>query len=182
MKKIMFDDKYGLTKAVIEGRKTHTRRICNKRFWSHSDVINANNNKCYSWEKPKYRIGEVVAIAQKYNELDLNLIDIDKLAGYTNKMFVSPNLMPHKIIITDVRVERLQDITEEDCKKEGIKSFFSKNTAFPFYKIPVKDFKNIRFWDAREAFAHLINRIAGKGTWNSNPYVFVYEFKLIKNI
>lgn len=29
MKKIMFNDKYGLTKAVFEGRKTQTRRILN---------------------------------------------------------------------------------------------------------------------------------------------------------
>lgn len=31
----------------------------------------------------------------------------------------------------------------------------------------------------REAFAALIDKVSGKGTWESNPYVFVYEFKLI---
>lgn len=34
MKKIMFNDKYGLTQAVLEGRKTQTRRIISKEFFS----------------------------------------------------------------------------------------------------------------------------------------------------
>lgn len=32
----------------------------------------------------------------------------------------------------------------------------------------------------REAFAALIDRTSGKGTWQSNPFVFVYEYKLVK--
>lgn len=32
----------------------------------------------------------------------------------------------------------------------------------------------------REAYAALIDRISGKGTWESNPYVFVYDFELVK--
>ena len=36
------------------------------------------------------------------------------------------------------------------------------------------------FRSAQVAFANLINRISGKGTWESNPYVFAYSFKLIK--
>lgn len=31
----------------------------------------------------------------------------------------------------------------------------------------------------REVYANLIDRISGKGTWESNPYVFVYDFELI---
>lgn len=41
-------------------------------------------------------------------------------AGWTNKMFVRANLMKRHIRITDVKVERLRDISEEDCLKEGI--------------------------------------------------------------
>lgn len=32
---------------------------------------------------------------------------------------------------------------------------------------------------AKETFAHLIDRVSGKGTWESNPWVFAYEFELI---
>ena len=31
----------------------------------------------------------------------------------------------------------------------------------------------------REAFAHLIDKVSGKGTWDKNPYVFVYDFELV---
>lgn len=34
----------------------------------------------------------------------------------------------------------------------------------------------------KKAFAALIDKIGGKGTWQSNPYVFVYDFKLIKQL
>lgn len=37
MKKIMFNDKYGLTKAVLEGRKTQTRRIVNESLIDEYD-------------------------------------------------------------------------------------------------------------------------------------------------
>lgn len=30
-----------------------------------------------------------------------------------------------------------------------------------------------------EAFAVLIDKVSGKGTWESNPYVFVYDFELV---
>lgn len=34
--------------------------------------------------------------------------------------------------------------------------------------------------DPCEAYSVLIDRISGKGTWDSNPYVFVYDFELVK--
>lgn len=78
--------------------------------------------------------------------------------GY-NKLFVKPELMPHKIRIVNWKVERLQDISNEDCMKEGILT------------------DDISMY--RRIFASLIDKINGKGTWERNPYVFVYEFELI---
>ena len=52
MKKIMFNDKYGLTQAVLEGRKTMTRRRADVR-WSAGDI---HDNPV-----PKYKVGEVLA-------------------------------------------------------------------------------------------------------------------------
>ena len=76
MKKILFNDKYGLTQAVLEGRKTQTRRIIPKDFFSLTwdkrddtlvyengmgDFIDVRNSK-YA----QYKVGEVVAVAQSY--------------------------------------------------------------------------------------------------------------------
>ena len=38
----------------------------------------------------------------------------------------------------------------------------------------------IEYDNPRDAFAALIDEIRGKGTWDNNPYVFVYEFELVK--
>lgn len=54
MKKIMLNDKYNLTQAVLEGRKTQTRRVI-KSVYSVS-CGGVTTNICH---KPKYRIGEM---------------------------------------------------------------------------------------------------------------------------
>ena len=148
------------------------------------------DSKTYS----KYRIGEIVAISESYknihSEFDADgCIDCpilyDKLSdfgcinskGWSNKMFVKSELMPHQIQIINVSVEKLQDITAEDCLKEGITSQFrpqSMRTLF-YYGNGYEEFYN-----PKEAYAALINKISGNGTWESNPYVFRYEFKIIK--
>lgn len=74
------------------------------------------------------------------------------------------------IEITNIRVECLQDISEEDCFKEGI----LKNGLCYFNHIRVHSFLT-----PKDAFCDLINSICGKNTWESNPYVMVLDYKLI---
>ena len=193
MKKIMFNDKYGLTKAVLEGRKTQTRRIgyqgtfkryCNCGFC----LEGADKNKLFINDgnevvaKSNFKIGEEVAIAQRYIDLDdkfYRLLGIYKggMKGYRNKMFVKADLMPHRIRITNIRVERLQDISEEDCLAEGIVDFESRINKAHFYSITDEA---ATYETAKKPYSLLIDKIAGKGTWDRNPLVFVYEFELIK--
>lgn len=167
MKKIMFNDKYGLTEAVLEGRKTQTRRIVS--IHKHIQILIedeplSDKNKLYICEKfSKYKIGEEVAIAQRYSEC-FRAVCLENSKGWNNKMFVMAELMPHRIKITNIRVERLQDISEEDCLKEGVDLL---SEEFIYY-------------GAKDAFAILIDKVIGIGTWDSNPYVFVYDFELIK--
>lgn len=92
-------------------------------------------------------------------------------------MYVSADDMPHHIKIKNIRVEHLQDISDEDCLKEGIRKWDKDgNPLGPSY-----DFVNSPHGYAtpREAFAALIDKVSGKGTWESNPMVFVYEFELV---
>ena len=156
MKKIMFNNKYGLTEAVLEGRKTQTRRILNPTMlfqrletyegWPNED-ISAWKRTCnrrlyeaqgdtlqqmfdYALKSSRYKIGDVVAIAQSYKDIHAEMRkevgdwDLKKeflqSKGYTNKMFVRADKMPHRIRITDIRIEQLQDISEDDCLAEGI--------------------------------------------------------------
>lgn len=188
MKKIMFNDKYGLTKAVLDGRKTQTRRICKEQIWAHSDIVNAENG-IYHFESPKYKVGEVVAVAQSYEaswqenaSAYHNPYFLRGLPGWKNKMFVAADKMIHQIRITDVRVERLQDISDEDCIKEGIIDndwFFSfkRYATLKAGEVIIKQ----NYCSPREAFAHLINKVSRKDVWSENPYVFVYDFELVKS-
>lgn len=203
MKKIMFNDKYGLTQAVLEGRKTQTRRIIPKDFfsltWDKRDDTLVYENSMGDFidiRNSKYALckaGEIVAVAQSYrdcggvNEEGIPMWEIisSKVggtnAGWSNKMFVRAELMPHQIRITNVRVERLQDISDEDCLKEGIikGKVGSEDTHFmDAYYIPT--LKKDPFCTPQGAYSYLIDKISGKGTWDSNPYVFVYDFELVK--
>ena len=203
MQKIMFNDKYGLTQAVLEGRKTQTRRIAFKQngFIVIEDkdihLQKLDNGQCscllgdYKFLTAKYRIGETLAIAQKYEDLikddefyrkkkknGMPLECIKYERGCNNKMFVRADLMPHHIRITRIRVERLQDISDEDCLKEGVLKAYPGGLEGIHYL--VHGLTNSHYRTAQAAYGALIDRISGKGTWASNPYVFVYEFELIK--
>ena len=103
--------------------------------------------------------------------------------GWNNKMFVRADLMPHRIRITDIKVERLQNISHEDCLKEGITTITEgkKKVGNGFGWDTIADtLERDTFFTAKAAFAALADKIGGKGTWERNPWVFAYEFKLIK--
>lgn len=196
MKKIMFNDKYGLTKTVLEGRKIMTRRNISETILEQAEsyrreyyeaTLDALPEEEALLEFSPFKVGEVVAVAQKYKDIMPYLADsfrrpspnymMDK-PGYNNKMFVMADLMPHQIRITKVRVERLQDISDEDCIKEGI----IEDAPGLQYSFPTEIgyCEQYPFDTPRFAFASLIDKVSGKGTWASNPWVYVYEFELVK--
>lgn len=247
MKKIPFNDKLGLNQAVLDGWKTMTRRICKYDrpddtydivfpVFEPSDYGNDGNivsplNYAFGWRNdkgdftgwniPKYKVGEVVAIAQSYKTInefyeiaykrhnsfhgqivtkyDIPFKEIVKwfnlreslkdTAGWTNKMFVKADLMISHIRITNVKIERLQDISDDECLREGVefsKERYDYDGTKSYFVQGIKEIGNRfmrmfykHFDTPREAFAALIDKVSGKGAWNSNPYVFAYEFELI---
>lgn len=199
----MFNDRYGLTEVVLEKRKTMTRRVERIDFFPGSrkeQIEKLDTKEIQVWFGfdnkgnwiaqliSHYAIGEEIAVAQKYKELigqgylcreSDGWVSEEYVTspGYSNKMFVRADLMPHRIRIINIRVERLQDITEEDCLKEGIIAGEQEPRLFGF-RLPKGTI--LSFLTPREAFATLIDRISGRGTWKRNPWVFVYEFELAK--
>ena len=190
-KKIFFNDKFCLTQAVLSGTKTMTRRLLKE------------GTPLGNWEKTAkclpYKVGDSVAIAQpykdiiecmaEYSDIIINVdgsINREYKAGWTNKMFVKADLMPHHIRITDVKVERLQDISKEDCLKEGIifiEPLFIGDDAY-FFAVKRKVgqmYDNILkfFSSPQRAYADLIDKISGRGTWENNPWVVAYSFELV---
>ena len=207
----MFNDKFGLTQAVLDGRKTQTRRLLtltlHKKADKGNELIEVSPTKVYfddgKWKfvydnyvfllpgknYPKYKVGEVVAIAQSYEDYWKDNADcysnpyfLKGEKGWNNKMFVRADLMPYQIRITNVRIERLQDISDDDCLREGIIEKWHAPACKNYYYVPGIDVKSVEdvYDTAKEAFAHLIDKVSGKGTFESNPYVWVYDFELIK--
>ena len=204
MKKIMFNDQYGLTEAVLDGRKTQTRRIAYKKPFKHIRscgfctegkdkgrlTINDGNEIV---AKSTYKIGELVAIAQRYIDLanndefyrlcgihgmPLECIKYEK--GCYNKMFVKADLMPHCIRITNIRVERLQDISTDDCMKEGIYCCHMVWFHDDYSYDATNDSKRKKWWYRTPIEAYKMLSCKLHLHWDSNPLVFVYDFKLIK--
>ena len=199
MKKIIFSDKFMLTKAVLEGRKTQRRSIVPQSLIDKYDewydnvcsIAMPSGSKIKTlrdWlllrKHTRYCTGEVVAVAQSYKdclaEKSYNrAYFLNGSAGWNNKMLVDADKMPHQICITDIRTERLQEISEKDAISEGITY---AGLTYEDYGEPMFIIEGCKqtFGSARDAYAWLIDKINGKGTWQSNPYVFVYDFELVK--
>ena len=211
MKKIMFNDKFALTQAVLDGRKTMTRRmVVLPDKWHGIDVygfsyvkgetaltlldgddfiIEDHATRQIGQILPTYKNKEEVAVAQCYEDAILDvgeeewnkrhkwycIENLRKRAGLHNKMFVKADLMPYRIKITDIKVERLQDISDEDCLKEGI-FFYNCGIDYGYTFNGIRE----KYDNPRDAFAVLIDKVSGKGTWESNPWVFAYTFELVK--
>lgn len=193
MQKIMFNDQYGLTQAVLDGRKTQTRRIAYQEPFKYyvncgfcmegkdkgKLTINDGNEIV---AKSTYKIGEVVAVAQRYSDIPFaNDIFIRTVPiGWSNKMFVKSSLMPHQIKITNIRCERLQDISTDDCMKEGI--YCSHMVWFhdTYSYDATNDSKRKKWWYRTPIEAYKMLSCKLNLHWGINPLVFVYDFELVK--
>ena len=232
MKKIMFNDRYGLTKAVLDGTKTMTRRVI-------PELLNVEDPDISEWGLtdggkamitlyeggrpttdifPMYQPGEVVAVAQSYKALGYTKKWVEqhirpnpnanwndpfekKYPGWNNKMFTHSELEKvRKIEITDIKVERLRDISVKDCYEEGI--VYAKWRQWPkpdsreyidhdVYTLGIYKEGILDPWapddpdawiakDPQTAFHVLIRKMMGIKKWESNPYVFAYTFELVK--
>lgn len=209
----MFNDKYGLTQAVLEGRKTMTRRcitypsryrgvnvagyfIC-KRFSGELVEVCMHDEDGRMIDGgqilPKYQVGEVIAIAQSYMDLgyDPNSLERDPKdlgicgfmkhsAGWKNKMFVRADACKKHVKITGIWVERMQDISDSDCLREGITLYGVCKDGINRYRSPyLGKYGYVSSANPKDCFAALIDKVSGKGTWENNPFVWVYEFELV---
>lgn len=199
MQKIMFNDRYGLTDAVIDYIKNNTRRIeggeqfqraaTSAEDFTYEEATGCIVMCCQGIEifrhKCRYKVGEVVAVAQSYYHAfsprcDIPVYGADRTPGWRNKLFVRADLMPHQICITGIKSERLQSISHDDAMREGIYMDGGDDSYMPHYFYDYPNNPSEGFDTPREAFAALVDKVYGRGTWDRNPWVVVYEFELLK--
>lgn len=211
MKKIMFEDtRFRLEQAVLDGRKNMTRRVVpfddpELGQWNIEGLTPSEIEKKYL-PKSTYKVGDKVAIAQRYLAIRSQMKTDEEKAAFEkkvraaydgkefneieaahNKSFAKSQLMPHHIEITKVSVERLQEITWKEAVMEGVimeiehgKDDMGNRITVDLYRV---NGINERFTHPVSAFIALINRISpklfGLPMWDANPLVYVYSFKLI---
>ncbi len=160
--------------------------------------------------KPRYQVGDKVYVAEGYQILVGNTGDHNVSGNYladdlnfTIKLtdeewdkwikrkykfrpisgrFMYKSLARTILIVAEVRVERVQDISEEDAVAEGVQDVVRFGEGgWKFYDcLPKKRMKIIRSSTicktAKMSFQTLWNSIHGEGAFKLNPYVWVYKF------
>ncbi|MEY0244221.1 hypothetical protein AB7W15_01705 [Morganella morganii] len=150
--RIKFSDE--MLAAVIDGRKTQTRRPMNPQ-----PVLNGNLYEvfCAGWGKGI----KCVTVAPGHSlERNFPYGPVDKKIPFADK----DGNIKGKIEIVDVWLQRVQEITLGDICKEvgcGLYDFIPVHYGF-------------------EVFADIWSSIYGRGSWLANPWVWVIEFKQIQ--
>ena len=94
----------------------------------------------------------------------------DEQIKWTPSIHMSRSFSRINLEITDVRVERLNDINEQDALAEGMDDGTSQAAiAVGWFEQP------------RRAFRRLWEKIYGQESWGSNPWVWVVEFKQVQS-
>lgn len=157
-------------------------------FWKNADK--PSEHLCLF--RSLFGIGELVAISQNYNVIGKEMEQepdnpiYSNYARYAmgknfranaNKMFVRCDIMPHHIRITDVKIQLLHEITDEECMQEGVIKFENEchDVRYSLFYCPWEEMKET----PKEAFRAMIDSEYGKSLWDKNPYMKVYEFELI---
>ena len=190
-----------MVQAILDGRKTQTRRVCKHQFWSHSELVDVNTNKIFqkvdrNVSCPYGKVGDVLWVREKFRALvDCESGKFHSFSYYADMPEAFHKQFPHKwkpsihmpkaacrlfLEITNVRVERLQDIGRQDALSEGIQDLVELEDTPQELQYYQFKFGGERFPSAVKAFAGLWSSINGADSWNANPWVWVIEFKRIE--
>lgn len=182
MKAKSFNDKYGITEKVIRGEKTQFRSIIKKGRTGNESLERLSDGrycvrnelgKILTYRNPQYKEGDIIAVAQPYADIR-GMESKLKTRGWDDKSHVKAEDMPYLMKINKVRYERLNDISDEDCLREGV-------TQLKFGGTKYYCFKNHAYTSPQEAYREMLGKIHGSyKVWDDNPMVFVYDFELLK--
>lgn len=174
-----------MVRAILDGRKTQTRRVIKDCTVGRDQIskfiqIGKKFIGCYPEDVPElireccpYGVpGDRIWVRETF----CSVPDHEEPAGCSALLYAADGNGPYgkwtpsihmprwasRILleITDVRVEQLNDISEEDARSEGISGSSAR--------------------DIKEAYAALWRSIYGSDSWQANPWVWVVEFKRIE--
>jgi hypothetical protein len=198
------------TRRTLKYQPIDVRRVFMKPEINMSYVENAHGVEIPHWPCPYGKPGDRLWVREtheayyvsrgetsysagvKYRADDeKRLISIDALTyqklNSTDSKGWTPSIhMPRwasriNLEITGIRVERLQDISEQDAMAEGIENVGGKFSCSPWrnYRISKPGEMNMHCASPQRSYMTLWESINGAGSWNINPWVWVIEFKKI---
>lgn len=176
-----------MVKAILENRKTMTRRVIKLEGLTEPDIYETRDGDLIDPIElcPYGRVGDLLWCRETFckvcyendNEPDVCYKeDMLRYEGLCSRCKYSPSIFMPKwatriwLEITDIRVERIQDIKRQDISAEGT----------PHNPMELSSYRNDGYQRLQD-FIYLwdkINKIRGYG-WNKNPYVWVISFKRI---
>lgn len=173
-----------MIKQILLGNKTQTRRIIKPQPFEFIDFENDTQIKKFC---PLGKAGDLIYVKEAFQETNSGGFIYKFPEG--REMFSdiiswkSPVFMPKAaariwLEVVDIKVERLQDIIEEDAIKEGVKSFNVQNSVTMYH-----DYNTVNelFFSPIESFKSLWKFINGAESWDANPFVWCVEFKKIQS-
>lgn len=202
MKPILFSTP--MVQAILAGHKTMTRRvITNKDYqlWVSSGFsdkfIKDPENKLI--EKAPIKSGDILWVRETYKEnmdgytgqrfggvvykADSNLAGLsDQYNPWKPSIFMPKAVARIFLRVTEVRAERIQDITQQDAIDEGALLYDGWETKEYKEQCAVASASGTKpplGFSPRERFEHLWNKLnAARGYgWDTNPWVWVYTFE-----
>ena len=180
-----------MVRANLKGRKTQTRRICKHQNWSFSEVVDVNTNGIAvkvdkSVTCPYGKSGDLIWVREtvsKFVNRILYRADVCSKHDKPDEARWKPSIhMPKAaariwLMVEEIKVERLQDISDEDAIAEGV-----------FSKFPMSDMKYLGdseyiikqpFSPNQFSFMVLWCKINGWRSWDTNPWVWVVKYRII---
>lgn len=194
-----------MVRAILDGRKSQTRRLLkgstefngpyNHLYLEvHKDCDGWRNICHYGkpcdrlWVKEKFAV-QPSLWKKSHDEQPIHYLADCEMQEIEDYVVKSPIYMPRwasRLIleIINVRIERLQDISEEDAKAEGaieLEKFYDKkgnNLGWNNYSFESENCSHNAV-TAKEAFSIFWDYINGQNSWQQNPWVWVIEFKRV---
>lgn len=198
-----------MVRAILDGRKTQTRRVIKTQpirndcpiipseewgFVQRKQIQEspARYEIYQSWKCPYGQPGDVLWVRETwqpsssgvYVHFKADWADEDAGKGWKPSIHMPKSAARIFLQITNVRVERLKDISDEDAKQEGIQEFTKDGVGFKYgldgWNWSCMSGSPFMCRNREFAFEELWKSINGEQSWDENPWVWVVEFKIIE--
>ena len=185
-----------MIRALLEGRKTQTRRIMPHQDWlaqAYSPIVSGNAIFNYAGEeevsRARFAVGDRLWVREAHAISANPDLPVWYRSGHEEASASGPRVdvkwrssihMPRwtsrlTLIVIGVKVERLQDISATDAEAEGVPTHVAEHTFAKVYRDPAeREATRVKY------FRELWEKLYGADSWAANPWVAAITFRVVK--